>query len=73
MSFCPTRNGYPLQKEETSLTRNKQTDAGFEYYKEKEAKTYTCRSCLQKMENKPVGSPCVFAFDGAKKTFLFHR
>jgi 5'-3' exonuclease len=55
------------------LTRNKQTDAGFEYYKEKEAKTYTCRSCLQKMENKPVGSPCVFAFDGAKKTFLFHR
>ena len=41
MSFCPTRNEYPLQKEETSLTRNKQTDAGFEYYKEKEEEVET--------------------------------
>jgi hypothetical protein len=61
-------------KEETVLEHNETQMQGFEYSrKNKEAETYTCRSCLQKMENKPGGSPCVFAFDDPKKTFIFHH
>jgi len=34
MSFCPTRNEYPEQKEGTGLEQKKTTDVKFEYSKE---------------------------------------
>jgi hypothetical protein len=48
-TFFPNRKQTSRAKEETVLEHNETQMQGFEYNrKNKEAETYTCRSCLQK-------------------------
>jgi hypothetical protein len=60
-------------KAETSFEKNKQQTSTIHMTKEEGGRDSYLPILLAERENKPVGSPCVFDFDGPKKSFLFYR
>jgi hypothetical protein len=72
-TMLPKQDSNVQNKRRNKLWKEQTADIDYTYDKEERGRDSYLPILLAAWENKLVGSPCVFAFDDPKKTFLFYR